>query len=157
MSTKIRRCGRKSVMRRGCLCRVSVYLPCKLCHTGWGKGSRMNIPGRGREKVAVRRLCLYRELTAGAWGFQPGLRRSARSGPTGLHPHTGTEHRYWSSARMGEGKLHVRRVHSITGNQQYVRTFTSQIVQMLHKEPGRNACLSEADSSSSGNTLHFRH
>lgn len=143
-------------MRRGCLCSVSVYPPCKRCHTGWGKGSRRNIPERGREKVAVRRLSLHRELT---WGFQPGLRRSARSGPTGLHPHTGTEHRYWSSARMGGGEgggLHVRRIHSITGNQHYVRTFTSQMVQMLHKEPGRKACLSEADSSSPGNTLHFR-
>lgn len=64
----------------------------------------MNIPERGREKVVVRRLCLHRELTTGARGFHPGLRRSARSGPTGLHPHTGTEHRYWSSARMGEGR-----------------------------------------------------
>lgn len=36
--------------------------------------------------------------------LQPCLRRSVRSGLTVLPLHTGTEHRYWSSAETGEGK-----------------------------------------------------
>lgn len=89
------------------------------------------------------------------------LRRSVRSGLTGFPPHTGTEHRCWSSARTGEGeKGHVfREIRQALWSRPSVclsLDFTSQMVQMLHREPGRNAGFSEADSSSPENILHFR-
>lgn len=116
----------------------------------------MNIPEKGREKVGVRRLCFYRELTAGASLFSLAYVAAlavarlvsifTRALSTGTGAVLG-----WGEGRGGEGKLHVKHLLSITGNQHYVLTFTSQMVQMLHKEPGRNA-----DSSSPENILHFR-
>lgn len=157
MSTKVRKMGGESVMRRGCLCSVSFYLLCKRCHTGWGKGSRMNIPERGRERRWWSGGCAFTENLQPVW--VSARLTSHRSQWSDWSP---SSHGHWAQVleqcwEGGRGgKLHVRRMHSITGNQHYVRTFTSQMVQMLHKEPGRNACLSESDSSWPGNTLHFR-
>lgn len=50
----------KCMWQTCCLCSVSVYPPCRRCHTGWGKGSRMNIPERA-EKRLMSGGCVFRE------------------------------------------------------------------------------------------------
>lgn len=109
---------------------------------------------KGQKKVDVRRLRLQRELTSWCLVFQPCLRRSARSGPTGPPLHTGTEHRYWSSAKTGEGRekcpdLFVSGLtcnadgymHYITGHQCYVRILPHRWCRCYTKsQGGTHAC-----------------
>lgn len=68
MYTKV---GEMHIAKTWYQCGVSVYPPCKRCHTGWGKGSRMNIPekgrkreGWGREAVSSQRTYIWRVASA---------------------------------------------------------------------------------------------
>lgn len=59
----------------------------------------------------------------------------------------------WKRGRKGPGFQEIRYVLE-QATSVFCPDFTSQMVQMLHKEPGRNACFSESDSSPPENILH---